>query len=191
MRYSLVFFLLVIGTSAFAQNKVIRQFYRQHKHTPESVHVTIPGPLVWLGTSIAKAAVKSPEEKILMKMARKFGTTKVLHAPEAGGRAATDVKLLVADLQRKNNYAPLITVTTADAHVHIMGKENGKKFKRFLVVVEAEDGITLVSAKSRLKYAKMGQYINQLINYYRKGETPPDKDPPVQRAPKVARKDQV
>ena len=191
MRYSLLFLLFLITWTAFGQNRTIRKFYRQHKHTPESVNATIPGPLVWLATSIAKASVKSPEEKIMMKMARKFGTTKFLYAPEAGGHGATDVKLLVADLQQRNGYDPLITVSTADAQVHIMGKENGKKFKRFLVVVEGEDGIMLLSAKSRLKYARMGQYINQLIKYYRKGETPPDKDPPVPRAPKVARENQV
>ena len=192
MRYLILLALLPLVAQALpGQNQTIRKFYRQHKHSPESFNATIPGPLVWLGTSIAKGAVKSPEEKILMKMARKFGTTKVLYAPEPGGRAATDVKLLVADLQTRNGYEPFVSVTTGDARVYIMGKENGKKFKRFLVVVEGADGITLVSAKARLKYARMGRYINQLINYYRRGEAPPDEDPPLPKAPKVARKNQV
>ena len=191
MRTLLFCCCFAISATVFAQNKTIRKFYRQHKHGVEAVNATIPGPLIWLGTSIAKGVVKSPEEKIMLKLARRFGTTKFLYAPEPDGRAHTDVKLMIADLQTRNGYEPLITVSTADAQVHIMGKENGKSFKRMLILVEGEDGLMLLSGKARLKYKKINQYMQQLMRYYRKGEAVPDKDPPAPKAPKVAPKDQV
>ena len=191
MRYPTLLLALLVCQVCLAQNKTVRKFYRQYKHGPEAHSATIPGPLVWLGTSIAKGMVKSPEEKIMLKLARRFGTTRFLYAPAPDAHAATDVKLLVADLQTRNGYDPLISVSNAEAEVYIMGKENGKSFKRLLILVQGEDGIMLLSGKSRLKYKKVNQYMRQLMRHYRKGEAIPDKDPPAPKAPKQAPKDQV
>ena len=193
MKNTLILIVLLFSVcgSAFAQNKTVRKFFRQHKHTPDGVHFTVPGALVWMGTGIAKAAVQSPEEKLLLKMAQRFGGTKVLVTPTPDNRVSHDVRLLVADLQQVNGYDPLITVQTGEGQVHIMGKENGKKFKRFMILVEGEDGLVMISAKTRLKYKKMGSYINQLIDLYRRDEPIPEKDPPAPKKPSVPKRNQV
>ena len=155
---------LSISATTFAQNRAVGKFFRNHKHTEDAVHFTLPGFLTWAGIGIAKGFVETEEEKLGLKLAQKLGTTKFLVLDGNTERARASVPVMLADLQQRHGYEQFVEVRRKDGErVSVMIKANEKKIKRFFVLVHSEDELMMLSARTRLKMKKIKKIIEKLM----------------------------
>ena len=167
MNIRLILFLLLglsFGTQTFAQNRAVGKFFRTYKHTEDAVHFTLPGFLTWAGTGLARGFVDSDEEKLFLKLAQKLGTTKLLVLEDQPERANSAVPIMLADLQTRHGYEPMIEVRRGgEENITVMFKGNEKKIKRLFILVQTGDELVLLSARTRLNMKKLKKIIERLM----------------------------
>ena len=114
MKKLLLLFLLVMlaAPSLFAQNKVVRDFIREHRRGEENVALTIPGFLIGLAGEIGMLASEEEEERAVFSLAQEFGTTRLLTFDTDDFDTGKDIRRLLRTLESEHDYERWATVRT-------------------------------------------------------------------------------
>ena len=157
--------ILFLGTAtAEAQNRAVRSYFRAHKHQEEATHFTLPGILMWAGIGIARGFTTERDEKLILKLVQKMGTTKMLVLDQNAQRAAAAAPAMLAALQERHGYEPMMEIKVkGDENIHIMMKGNDKRLKRLFIFVSTPEEVVMVSSRTRLKYKKVQKILEELL----------------------------
>ena len=68
----------LLSTALSAQDKVIRDFIKEHRRGEENVAVKVPGWLVGLASDIAEHATEDPHERAVFRLMGEVGTVRVV-----------------------------------------------------------------------------------------------------------------
>lgn len=160
----LLSFLFLGSIATEAQNKAVRSYFRAHKHQEEATHFTLPGFLVWAGIGIARGFTTERDEKLMLKLVQKLGTTKMLVLDQNIERAAETAPLMLAALQERHGYEPMMEIKVkGEENIHIMMKGNDKRLKRLFIFVSTPEEVVMISSKTRLKYKKVQKILEELM----------------------------
>ncbi|MEL6637289.1 MAG: DUF4252 domain-containing protein [Bacteroidota bacterium] len=157
----LLAFLLALPLGVQAQNKTIRQFYRQYKKAEKTRNFIVPGFLIKLGTGLARDLVKSDDQYELLRLARKIRSARILYAEDRNPVPRTAMLQFLDDM-RASPFEELLRIQADGTNVEIMIDENGKKIKGLFIMVAEEDGFVMFHLKTRIKYKDLNRLIRIL-----------------------------
>lgn len=144
-RFLIIVVTLLSVSSIFAQNRAINSFIDKYESIEEATNVNITGDLLnWV--------TKAAEEEGGKTFISKLESLRVLSLPNRAAVASTDLTALRQSMQA-NDYEELIRVRDGKELVYIYLHENKDKvIEELVVLVEAEEEITLVSLTGLLHY---------------------------------------
>jgi hypothetical protein len=168
MKKLLLLFLLVILTapSLFAQNKVVRDFIREHRRGEENVAITIPGFLIGLAGEIGMLASEEEEERVVFSLAQEFGTTRVLTFDSDDFDTSKDIRRLLSTLESKHNYERWATVRVQSGEqIELSVSMKGDVIREIVAIVSepSEHRTVFLHAKTDFSAEELGDVLNELM----------------------------
>ncbi len=169
MKKLLYSFILIFCSITIAQagGDPIKKFYRKYKKKDQVFNITLPGVLTRTCVGIASLFVHDKEARAGLKLARKAKGIRVL-VDEGQQVSKAAGKALIRDLRQKGNMEQLVAIKDDGNYTVIMGKINGKKIKKIVVINFSEDQFTMVAIKSRLKMKHINKMLKALQRKSRK-----------------------
>lgn len=150
----------------FAQNKVVREFIREHRRGPENVAVTVPGFLIGLAGEIGILASEEEEERAAFSLIQEFGTTRVLTFNSDNFATGKDIRNLLNVLEREHNYERWATVRAQTGEqVELSVSMNGKRVREIVAIVSepSEHRTVFVHANTNFTAEELGEILNGLM----------------------------
>lgn len=168
MKKLLLLFLLVVLTapSLFSQNKVVRDFIREHRRGEENVAITIPGFLIGLAGEIGMLASEDEEERVVFSLAQEFGTTRVLTFDSDDFDTGKDIRRLLRILESKHDYERWATVRTQSGEqVELSVSMKGDVIREIVAIVSepSEHRTVFLHAKTDFSAEELGDVLNELM----------------------------
>ena len=160
IRFTLFFtgclFLVSCGSPQSARN-----FYQDHKHGEEVTNFTIPGWLIFLGTSIARPFVKDEEARYALKFGQKVKRLQLMIDEDGHNISTADVQRFV-ETARHDKYEDLILVRDEETRVHVLVRENKGKLQHLLVLVRDDTDFVFLNMRTSISMKD----IARLLNFY-------------------------
>lgn len=168
MKKLLLLLLLVTlaAPSLFAQNKVVRDFIREHRRGEENVAITIPGFLIGLAGEIGMLASEDEEERVVFSLAQAFGTTRLLTFDNNEFNTGKDIRRLLQTLESEHNYERWATVRAKSGEqVELSVNMKGDAVREIIAIVsEPEEHRTVfLHAKTDFTAEELGEVLNKLL----------------------------
>jgi len=149
-----------------AQNKVVREFIREHRRGEENIAVTIPGFLIGLAGEIGMLASDDEEEQLAFSLIQEFGTTKVLTFDTDDFDTSRDVSNLLRTLEGEFGYERWATVRAQSGErVELTVHMKGKAIREIACIVTSPDDHRAVFLHSRTDFTaeELGEVLNRLM----------------------------
>ncbi len=159
--FCIVAALLLLAPKTEAQDQ---RLYWKYKDYDGSMSFTIPGFLPKIGSIFIKG-------KAERRLVRRTGKIRIM-VFENGSPVTEKDFVKFARRAENSGLDDLIHVRDGKTHVRIMGKENGKRIRKLVVLVQDEGEFVMVSMKGRYKYSDL----NALIKKYQQETPQKDKD---------------
>ncbi|MFK8165447.1 MAG: DUF4252 domain-containing protein [Lewinella sp.] len=168
MKKLLLLLLLVTlaAPSLFAQNKVVREFIREHRKGEENVALTIPGFLIGLAGEIGMLASDEEEERIVFSLAQEFGTTRILTFDNQDFDTGKDIRRLLRTLESEHNYERWATVRAQSGEqVELSVSMKGDAIREIVAIVSepSEHRTFFLHAKTDFTAEELGEVMNKLM----------------------------
>lgn len=148
----------------------------------------IPGIVTWMGSGIARKAVKEPSAKAALKLAQKARRMRIMVAEDVSIISNSEIYSFISNI-KKNGYEDLIQVRDGSTLVTIMARDKNERLRNLLILVNEEDNFVYFDLKSRMKYEDLSDMINYFINMDKEEENKDDRDideqPPAQEKKKA------
>jgi hypothetical protein len=149
MKAIIILLLLGMSLSSNAQNIELDAFFIKHKHHPNTIAMAIPGWLVKFGVNVSEDKEDVDEYRPVLKG---LNSIRLLVMEEHNYASKKEVKRLVSTV-RKHQYVDLVSVKSDGTSVHVLVKEKKTKkgtfIKHFMVLIEEEDQLVLVTLNGR------------------------------------------
>lgn len=149
-----------------AQNKVVREFIREHRRGEENIAVTVPGFLFGLAGEIGMLASEDEEEQLAFSLIQEFGTTKVLTFDTDDFDTSRDVSNLLRTLEGEFGYERWATVRAQSGErVELTVHMKGKAIREIACIVTSPDDHRAVFLHSRTDFTaeELGEVLNRLM----------------------------
>ncbi|MFT6000864.1 MAG: hypothetical protein ACI81P_003329 [Neolewinella sp.] len=168
MKKLLLLFLLVMlaAPSLFAQNKVVRDFIREHRRGEENVALTIPGFLIGLAGEIGMLASEEEEERAVFSLAQEFGTTRLLTFDTDDFDTGKDIRRLLRTLESEHDYERWATVRTQSGEqIELSVSMKGDVIREIVAIVSepSEHRTMFLHAKTDVTAEELGEVLNELM----------------------------
>jgi Domain of unknown function (DUF4252) len=131
--------------------------YWKYKDYNDSKSFTIPGFV----PKFASIFVKGKAER---RLVRRTGRTRIMFFENNSPITPTDFVKLTKRTKRRGGLEDIITVKTGLTNIRVMAKENGKRIRKLVFLVQDEGEFVMVSVKGRFRYKDL----NTLIKKYSK-----------------------
>ena len=187
MRHSALLFisLLAIALSSCSSPRTTTQFYHTHKVKEGVINFKIPGIVTWMGSGIARKAVKDPSAKAALKLAQKARRMRIMVAEDVSIISNSEIYSFISNI-KKNGYEDLIQVRDGSTLVTIMARDKNERLRNLLILVNEEDNFVYFDLKSRMKYEDLSDMINYFINMEKDDDDIDiDEQPPAQEKKKA------
>ncbi len=138
-----------------------RNFYQDHKQGEGVTNFTVPGWLIFLGTSIARPFVKEEEARYALKFGKKVKRLQLMIDEDGHNITTADVRRFV-ETARHDKYEDLIYVRDEETRVHVMVREKKDKLKHLLVLVRDDTDFIFLNMRTSISM----QDIAKLLNFY-------------------------
>jgi hypothetical protein len=145
-------FLLVCIFPIAAQEGRI---YWKYKDYDDSKSFTIPAFV----PKFASIFIKGKAER---RLVRRTGRTRIMFFEKNNPMTQTDFVKLTKRTKRKGGLEEVITVKDGKTNVRILVKENGRRIRKMVFLVQDEAEFVMVSVKGRFRYKDL----NTLIKKY-------------------------
>ena len=155
-----------IAPCLMAQNKVVREFIREHRRGEENIAVTVPGFLIGLAGEIGMLASDDEEEQLAFSLIQEFGTTKVLTFDTDDFDTSCDVSNLLRTLEGEFGYERWATVRAQSGErVELTVHMKGKAIREIACIVTSPDDHRAVFLHSRTDFTAeaLGEVLNRLM----------------------------
>lgn len=133
-----------------------QRLFWKYKEYDGAIAFAVPGFL----PKLASIFVKGKDER---RLVRRTGKMRFMFFEEGCPISAKDWARFSKD-RGENGLSDLISVREGDTRVRLMVKENGRRIRKLVVLVQDAEEFVLVSIKGRFKYSD----INRLIKKYEK-----------------------
>lgn len=168
MKKLLLLFLLVMLTAPtlFAQNKVVRDFIREHRRGEENIAVTIPGFLIGLAGEIGMLASEDEDERVVFSLAQEFGTTRVLTFDSDDFDTGKDIRRLLRTLESEHDYERWATVRVQSGEqIELSVSMKGDVIREIVAIVSepSEHRTVFLHAKTDFSAEELGDVLNELM----------------------------
>jgi hypothetical protein len=150
-------FCLFFSVSFFQLSAQDGAIYWKYKDYDDSKSFTIPGFL----PKFASIFIKGKAER---RLVRRTGRTRVMFFEKNSPMTPTDFVKLSKKTKRRGGLEEIITVKDGKTNVRILAKENGKRIRKLVILVQDEEEFVMVSVKGRFRYKDL----NTLIKKYSK-----------------------
>lgn len=177
MRISIaILILLAVSLSSCGSPKTAARFYHTHKHKEGVTNFKVPGWLIWMGGGIAQSAVKDPEAKAGLRLARKVKKLRFMATEDDNPITAAEVGDFITNI-RSTGYEDLLSVREGRSTVHILSREKKEKLKNLLILVNDEEEFVFMDMKSRLKYEDLTDLANTILKSKEAAEQEQSEEP--------------
>ncbi len=139
----------------FSQNLTAQdqRLFWKYKEYDGAIAFAVPSFL----PKIASIFVKGKEERRLI---RRTGKIRVMFFENENPISQQEIAK-ISGSNRKNGLADLLTVRDGKTNVKILVKENGRRIRKLVVLVQDEGEFVLVSVKGRFKYSDINRIIKK------------------------------
>lgn len=161
MKYLLFTFAALLFLAPESQAQDHRLFWK-YKDYDGSMSFTVPGFLPKIGSIFVKG-------KAERRLVRRTGKTRIMIFEKGSPVTNEDFGKFARRAQRKG-LDEVITVRDGKTNVRVLARENGKRIRKLVVLVQDDGEFVMVSMKGRYKYSDL----NALIKKYQ--EEAPKKD---------------
>lgn len=156
--------LILLTTALGAQDRVIRDFIKEHRKGEENAAVTVPGWMIGLASDIAASVVEDEDEKTVLEVIGEVGTIRLVSfdnddftGPESS------VTNLLYSLERYKGFERWAEVRTREGQRLTLSVRYKKKTIRDLVaIIDEGERTTVVSARAHLSAEELGRMVNEL-----------------------------
>jgi Domain of unknown function (DUF4252) len=148
---------LFFSVSYFQMSAQDGAIYWKYKDYDDSKSFTIPGFL----PKFASIFIKGKAER---RLVRRTGRTRVMFFEKNSPMSSNDFVKLTKKTKRRGGLEDIITVKTGLTNIRIMAKENGKRIRKLVFLIQDEGEFVMVSVKGRFRYKDL----NTLIKKYSK-----------------------
>ncbi len=148
-QYLILLLICAVSLPAFSQSQSVRKFYRKYKRTENTVNFNAPGWLIRLGASIAIKHVDDPEEKEVLRLAKKVRKGRILVMEDQNHIKPADLDELIYDVHREN-FEDLISYREEGEKVRILIREDQDWIKDCLILVSEEDSFIMLALKTKI-----------------------------------------
>lgn len=149
-----------------AQNKVVREFIREHRRGEENIAVTVPGFLIGLAGEIGMLASDCEEDRLAFSLIQEFGTTKVLTFDTDDFDTSRDVTRLLSTLEGEHGYERWATVRAQSGErVELTVLMKGKTIREIAAIVTdpEEHRAVLLHSRTNFTAEELGEVLNKLM----------------------------
>jgi hypothetical protein len=131
--------------------------YWKYKDYNDSKSFTIPGFV----PKFASIFIKGKQER---RLVRRTGRTRIMIFEKNNPMTPTDYVKLSRRTHRRGGLEEVMTVKDGNTNVRVLVKENGRRIRKMVFLVQDEEEFVMVSVKGRFRYKDL----NTLIKKYSK-----------------------
>ena len=156
--------LCIFSCTLGAQDKVIKDFIKEHRKGEENVALKVPGWLIGLASDIAVTASDDPHERAVFSLASEIGTVRVVTYQDADFTEphASIVNLLYS-LERYKKFERWADIRTQDGErVTLTVRYLDERIRDLVVILRDDERTTLVSAEADLSAKDLGELVAHL-----------------------------
>jgi hypothetical protein len=158
---SIALLFLVLWMSSCGSPREARQFYREYKRHEGVTKATIPGWVIYIGSSFAHDIVKDEEARIALRFARKIKRLQFMSVENSLGIPPQAAESFVAGLRAKN-YEDLIYVRDEETTINVMSRGKDDRLRHLIVLVNEEDEFVYCYVRTNIKARDIAKLARQL-----------------------------
>jgi hypothetical protein len=136
-HHSLLFALLLLGTSAFAQDDAIGKYFGKYVDDPKFTVISISPRMFRLLSKVKWDTIPADLKQTVTGLT----SLRILSTDVTPERYFKEAMTLID----RKEYEELITVRSTKDNVHFMVKGPGDKISELLMLIEDQEGFTLMS----------------------------------------------
>lgn len=165
--YKLILVMFFVTASLGAQDKVIKDFIKDHRRGEENIALTVPGFLIGLASNIGTLAADDQDERALFRLMGDIGAISVVtYENDDFMRPESSIVNLLYSLERYRGFERWAEIRTREGdRITLTVRYEKKRIREVLALVNDTQRTVLIAAKANLSAEEMGRVVNDLEGF--------------------------